>query len=284
MPEMMLSSIAPHRHRSPREGMATIPHRGGQSRINRVPAATSASILYFPTSLAWMIMLCEAAIVLSPVIASSRPTMRTTIQAGARRTCTKEMRAVEMSSLSAIGASKFPSVVPCWGLPALFPSSQSVKTAAKKITAAVIFFAAVLTDWLDGKSAGSPQQGTTLGNLLAPIADKLLISTALISLVQVRRAPAWMVVLIVGRELAITGLRTIAASQSIIIHASDVGKYKMLAEGAAGTLLILDWPPRRGIVAIPSLGLLCLWGAMLLSIISGIDYFLRFWKVIDLNR
>lgn len=151
-------------------------------------------------------------------------------------------------------------------------------------TAAAIFFAAVLTDWLDGKIARSTQQVTTLGKLLDPIADKLLISTALISLVQVGRAPAWMVVLIVGRELAITGLRTIAASQSIIIHASDVGKYKMLAEVAAVTLLILDWPPRWGIVAIPSLGLLCLWGAMLLSIISGIDYFLKFWKVIDLNR
>jgi len=151
-------------------------------------------------------------------------------------------------------------------------------------TAAAIFFAAVLTDWLDGKIARSTQQVTTLGKLLDPIADKLLISTALISLVQVGRAPAWMVVLIVGREIAITGLRTIAASQSVIIHASDFGKYKMLAEVAAVTLLILDWPPPWGIVAVPSLGLLCLWGAMLLIIISGIEYFLKFWKVIDLNR
>jgi CDP-diacylglycerol--glycerol-3-phosphate 3-phosphatidyltransferase len=151
-------------------------------------------------------------------------------------------------------------------------------------TAAAIFFAAVLTDWLDGRIARSTRQVTTLGMLLDPIADKLLISTALISLVQVGRAPAWMVVLIVGRELAITGLRTIAASQSIIIHASDFGKYKMLAEVAAVTLLILDWPPRWGVVAIPSFGLLCLWGAMLLSIISGAEYFLKFWKVIDLSR
>lgn len=151
-------------------------------------------------------------------------------------------------------------------------------------TAAAIFFAAVFTDWLDGRIARSTRQVTTLGMLLDPIADKLLISTALISLVQVGRAPAWMVVLIVGRELAITGLRTIAASQSTIIHSSDFGKYKMFAEVAAVTLLILDWPPRFTLIAIPSLGLLCLWGAMLLSIISGIDYFLKFWKVIDLNR
>lgn len=151
-------------------------------------------------------------------------------------------------------------------------------------TAGVIFLAAVFTDWLDGRIARSTRQVTTLGKLLDPIADKLLISTALIALVQVGRAPAWMVVLIVGRELAITGLRTIAASQSIIIPASSFGKYKMLAEVAAVTLLILDWPPRLGIVAIPSVGLLCLWGAMGLSILSGIDYFLKFWKVIDLNR
>jgi len=151
-------------------------------------------------------------------------------------------------------------------------------------TAGAIFLAAVLTDWLDGRIARSTRQVTTLGKLLDPIADKLLISTALIALVQVGRAPAWMVVLIVGRELAITGLRTIAASQSVIIHASEFGKYKMLAEVAAVTLLILDWSPRLGVAFIPSLGLLCLWAAMVLSIISGIDYFLKFWKVIDLNR
>ena len=151
-------------------------------------------------------------------------------------------------------------------------------------TAGVIFLAAVLTDWLDGRIARSTRQVTTLGKLLDPIADKLLISTALISLVQVGRAPAWLVVLIVGRELAITGLRTIAASQGVIIHVSEFGKYKMLAEVAAVTLLILDWPAQLGVVSLPSLGLLCLWAAMVLSIISGIGYFLRFWKVIDLNR
>lgn len=151
-------------------------------------------------------------------------------------------------------------------------------------TAGAIFLAAVLTDWLDGRIARNTRQVTTLGKLLDPIADKLLISTALIALVQVGRAPAWMVVLIVGRELAITGLRTIAASQSVIIHASDFGKYKMLAEVAAVTFLILDWPPEWGFIAIPSLGVLCLWGAITLSIVSGTDYFLKFWKVIDLTQ
>ena len=151
-------------------------------------------------------------------------------------------------------------------------------------TACAIFLAAVLTDWLDGRIARSTRQVTRLGQLLDPIADKLLISTALISLVQVGRAPAWMVVLIVGRELAIMGLRTIAASQNVIIHASDMAKYKMFAEVSAVTLLILDWPPRLEVVLMPSLGVLCLWAAMALSILSGIDYFIKFWKVIDLTR
>jgi CDP-diacylglycerol---glycerol-3-phosphate 3-phosphatidyltransferase len=151
-------------------------------------------------------------------------------------------------------------------------------------TAGVIFLAAVLTDWLDGRIARNTRQVTTLGKLLDPIADKLLISTALIALVQIGRAPAWMVVLIVGRELAITGLRTVAASQSIIIHASDFGKYKMLAEVAAVTFLILDWPPQWDFIATPSLGFLCLWAATMLSVASGINYFLKFWKLIDLSR
>ena len=151
-------------------------------------------------------------------------------------------------------------------------------------TAGAIFLAAVFTDWLDGQIARNTRQVTTLGKLLDPIADKLLISTALIALVQVGRAPAWMVVLIVGRELAITGLRTIAAAQSIIIHASDFGKYKMMAEVAAVTFLILDWPPDWAFIGISSLGVLFLWAAVVLSVVSGVDYFLKFWKVIDLSR
>jgi CDP-diacylglycerol--glycerol-3-phosphate 3-phosphatidyltransferase len=151
-------------------------------------------------------------------------------------------------------------------------------------TAGAIFLAAVLTDWLDGRIARSRRQITTLGKLLDPIADKLLISTALISLVQVGRAPAWIVVLIVGRELAIMGLRTIAASQNVIIAASDFGKYKMVAEVVAVTLLILDWPPRPEGATLPPVGLVCLWVAMALSVVSGTAYFVKFRKMIDVSR
>ncbi|MBI2115779.1 MAG: CDP-diacylglycerol--glycerol-3-phosphate 3-phosphatidyltransferase, partial [candidate division NC10 bacterium] len=110
------------------------------------------------------------------------------------------------------------------------------------LTAAAVFLAAVLTDWLDGRIARSRHQVTTLGKLLDPVADKLLISASLISLVQVGRVPAWMVVLIVGRDLAITGLRGIAASQSVIIQANEFGKATMAAEVLAVALLILNWP------------------------------------------
>jgi CDP-diacylglycerol--glycerol-3-phosphate 3-phosphatidyltransferase len=147
------------------------------------------------------------------------------------------------------------------------------------LTAAVVFLAAAFTDWLDGRIARSTRQVTTLGKLLDPIADKLLISASLISLVQVGRAPAWMVVLIVGRDLAVTGLRAIAAAQNVVIQASDFGKVTMTTQVIAVALLILNWPA----TAIP-LGQVILLVAALLSIASGVIYFQKFWRCIDLNR
>lgn len=147
------------------------------------------------------------------------------------------------------------------------------------LTAAGVFVAAVLTDWLDGRIARSMRQVTTLGKLLDPIADKLLISASLISLVQVGRVPAWMVVLIVCRDLAVTGLRGIAASQNIIIQASDFGKATMIAEVIAVALLIVNWPA----VSVP-LGQAVLVVAILLSLASGAIYFHKFWRRIDLAK
>jgi CDP-diacylglycerol--glycerol-3-phosphate 3-phosphatidyltransferase len=147
------------------------------------------------------------------------------------------------------------------------------------LTAAVVFLAAAFTDWLDGRIARSTRQVTTLGKLLDPIADKLLISASLISLVQVGRAPAWMVVMIVGRDLAVTGLRAIAAAQNVIIQASDFGKVTMTTQVIAVALLILSWPAW----AVP-LGQMILLVAALLSIASGVIYFQKFWRCIDLNR
>ncbi len=147
------------------------------------------------------------------------------------------------------------------------------------LTAAAVFLAAVMTDWLDGRIARSMRQVTTLGKLLDPVADKLLISASLISLVQVGRVPAWMVVLIVGRDLAITGLRGIAASQNVIIQATELGKATMFAEVIAVALLILDYPA----ISVP-LGQAALAVAILLSLASGVTYFQRFWRRIDLAK
>jgi CDP-diacylglycerol---glycerol-3-phosphate 3-phosphatidyltransferase len=147
------------------------------------------------------------------------------------------------------------------------------------LTAAVVFLAAVLTDWLDGRIARSTRQVTTLGKLLDPVADKLLIAASLISLVQVGRVPAWMVVLIVCRDLAVTGLRAIAASQNLVIQASDFGKATMTIEVIAVALMILSWPPSSVMV-----GQAVLVVAIALSLVSGFLYFQKFWRCVDLAK
>ena len=136
-----------------------------------------------------------------------------------------------------------------------------------------VFLAACLTDFLDGYLARKRNQETTLGKLLDPIADKLLMSAAFISLVEVAVAPAWMVVIVVGREFAVTGLRSIAISQGIAIAASPWGKYKTVSQVVAVGLLLLG-SPALGRVAY--LGLVALWVVVLLAILSAADYFLRF--------
>jgi CDP-diacylglycerol--glycerol-3-phosphate 3-phosphatidyltransferase len=147
------------------------------------------------------------------------------------------------------------------------------------LTAAAVFLAAVLTDWLDGRIARRTRQVTTLGTLLDPVADKLLISASLISLVQVGRVQAWMVVLIVGRDIAVTGLRAIAAAQNVVIQANDFGKLTMTAEVIAVALLILNWP-----LAVVPLGQVVLAVAATLSLASGVVYFRKFWRCVDLEK
>src|SRR5262245_32019025 len=111
---------------------------------------------------------------------------------------------------------------------------------SSEILAVTIFLAAAGTDLLDGYLARRWGQVTTVGTLLDPIADKLLVSAALISLVQVRMVPVWMVVVIVGREFAISGLRSIAAAEGYVIKASDLGKTKLVSQVVAITLVILS--------------------------------------------
>ncbi|HEX5430369.1 MAG TPA: CDP-diacylglycerol--glycerol-3-phosphate 3-phosphatidyltransferase [Bryobacteraceae bacterium] len=149
--------------------------------------------------------------------------------------------------------------------------------ASPEIFALAIFLAAAVTDLLDGYLARRWGQVTTVGMLLDPIADKLLISAALISLVEIRRVPAWMVILIVGREFAVSGLRSIAASSGYTIRASELGKTKMASQVIAIALVIagIRWEQ------LVNLSLLAMWAVVLFAIASAADYFRKFWRKVD---
>jgi len=156
-------------------------------------------------------------------------------------------------------------------------------TAWREVVAVVIFLTAAATDWLDGFLARRRGEVTTLGILLDPIADKLLTASAFISLVELQVAPAWMVVLIVGREFAVSGMRAIAATRGLVIPASPWGKFKTLSQVVAITLLILtktlDRWGRYGY-----LGVAALWVVVVLAIVSAIDYLRGFARAIDLGE
>jgi CDP-diacylglycerol--glycerol-3-phosphate 3-phosphatidyltransferase len=143
----------------------------------------------------------------------------------------------------------------------------------KELVGAAIFGLAALTDVLDGYLARRRKQITPFGQLMDPLADKLLITAALISLVQLDLAPAWMVAVILGREFAVTVLRSIAQGKGLIIAASPLGKMKMLAEVIAILALILGQDHLQQFYVI---GTIALWIAMLTATISGIEYYRRF--------
>jgi CDP-diacylglycerol---glycerol-3-phosphate 3-phosphatidyltransferase len=148
----------------------------------------------------------------------------------------------------------------------------------KELLGAAIFGIASITDWLDGYLARRRRQVTWLGQILDPIADKLLTSAAFISLVQLGLAPAWMVALIIGREFAITGLRSLAYTKGITIPASRLGKIKMASQVTAILLLILGWRPLPWLAPI---GYAALWVVMLTAVISAIDYYRRFLALLN---
>src|SRR5258708_16925890 len=148
---------------------------------------------------------------------------------------------------------------------------------SNEVFALAIFLASASTDLLDGYLARRWKQVTTVGTLLDPIADKLLISAALISLVAKQRVPAWMVILIVGREFAVSGLRSIAAASGYTMKASDLGKSKMVAQVIAISLVIasIRW------TALHDLAMIGMWAVMLFGVVSALDYFRKFWRKVD---
>ncbi len=151
----------------------------------------------------------------------------------------------------------------------------------KEVLAVSIFLVAALTDYLDGFIARRRNQVTKLGVLLDPIADKLLVSAAFISLVELGLAPAWMVVIIIGREFAVSGLRSVASSFGVTIPASIWGKYKTLSQIVAITLLILTNTLER-FGQFGFLGILALWIVVILAIFSAADYFIKFTQKLGL--
>ena len=164
---------------------------------------------------------------------------------------------------------------------ALVQEDVSVRLGGWLITnewlALAIFLMAAATDLLDGFLARRWGQVTTIGTLLDPIADKLLISAALVSLVQVRAVPAWMVILIIGREFAVTGLRSIAAASGYTIKASDLGKTKMVAQVIAISCMLLSIRHPE----LKSAGYWLMWGVVFFTVASAVDYFRKFWHRVD---
>ncbi len=139
-----------------------------------------------------------------------------------------------------------------------------------------IFLVAAVTDFFDGYFARRMKKITRLGALLDPIADKLLMSAAFISLVELGMAKAWMVVIIIGREFAVSGLRAIAAQQGVTIAASPLGKTKMISQVVAISLLIVSYE----LGEFRFLSELALWVVVLFSLVSGVDYFLKFARAV----
>ena len=133
------------------------------------------------------------------------------------------------------------------------------------LLAGVVFILAALTDTADGYLARKHGMVTNLGKLIDPLADKILVTAALISLVELQRLPAWIVVIIVAREFLVTGLRMVAAAEGTVVAASRGGKAKTVSQIVAICMMIFNLPG----------GLLAMWVAMILTVWSGMDYLVK---------
>jgi len=147
-----------------------------------------------------------------------------------------------------------------------------------QIITALVFLLVALTDMIDGYLARRRKMITTLGKFLDPLADKMLIVTAMIALISARGIPMWMVIVIVGREIAVTGLRGIAVAEGIVISSSLIGKYKTAFEMTAIFFLILGGEYLS--IDCHRVGMVFLWVALVLAVLSGFDYFRKFLRTI----
>jgi len=142
------------------------------------------------------------------------------------------------------------------------------------IISASIFSLASITDLIDGYIARKFNIVTSLGKFLDPLADKLLVAVAMIMLIPHGWIPAWMAAVIIGREIAVTGLRGIAVVEGIIIEANQLGKYKTIFQNLALIALIIHYDYFS--INFQNLGLIFLWVALIITTLSGIDYFIKF--------
>lgn len=149
--------------------------------------------------------------------------------------------------------------------------------ASNPLLGAVIFAVASITDLLDGYVARRSKQVTKFGILLDPIADKLLVISALIVFVDIELIPAWIAIVIIVREFLVTGLRIVAVSKDIIIPAESGGKIKMTAQITSVLVLLID---KAELIPVDmyGIGIVILWIAMIIGLVSGIRYFILFWR------
>lgn len=158
----------------------------------------------------------------------------------------------------------------------------------REIAASLLFILASITDGIDGYIARRRGQITTMGMLLDPLADKLMVAAAFIALVQYnpRIVPAWIAVLVIGREFLVSGLRSIAASEGFTIEASDLGKFKTVIQIVSVVAVLLDhrwqeWDFGFVVVPVELIARMSIWFMVAVSILSATDYFVGFWKKID---
>lgn len=148
--------------------------------------------------------------------------------------------------------------------------------------AALLFIIAAATDWVDGYYARKYDLVTNLGKFLDPLADKLLVSAALILLVEMGAAPAWVVILIISREFAVTGLRLVASGEGIVLAASNMGKLKTATQMIAIAALLLHNFP-FSYIGFP-FGTIMLYIALFFTVLSGYDYFVKNWHVMRSSK
>ena len=168
--------------------------------------------------------------------------------------------------------------------PLFFILFFSFPTKVFSLLASLLFALASLTDFLDGYIARRWNLETSLGKFLDPLADKLLVAVALIMLIPLDRVSSWMVAVIIGREILVTGLRVVAVTEGLVISASRLGKYKTVLQILSVICLLIHYEYQLNIqsssflINFHEMGLGLLWIAMFVTVWSGIDYFRKFFR------